>query len=647
MGNDIPFEELVIQDSGNYVIPFDVVRNVRVESDLTIGGTEGYLYIINPETSVRELVAHIGGSAGINQFAWERSGTYELDVYDAGIFPVRKSVWENILVWLSPSLAHAQSEEMFIETIRFTIVEKLKVFDPVIIIPGIMGSAYKNDELVIDPILHTYDDLIATLDENGYTPNVNLFTFPYEWRDSNVFTANLLDHKIDQVKLICGCDKVDIVAHSMGGLVARAYIQSIDYDNDVDQIIFLGTPHKGSPESYLRWEAGKFPNTFFDALIELFFEAEALRNGYTTIFNYIHNRPILSVQELLPVFDYIKDDSTGVVREYPNNYPRNLFLENLNNNLSDLLLSGVRITNFVGNSGENKTIERIRVITTDHRIFWEHGEPEGFGAIIGDSGLERGVGDNTVPQSGSLLSGITNEEVVASHNRIPTVAETRVFNILTGETASTTFDHNYGVDKKVLLLQLLSPIDVVVTAPDGKKIGKNFSNGTEYNEITGAFYSGFQTDNEYITILDPLDGEYKIEMQGTDNGGEYEVLTSYVSEEFATTTETTGITEPNQITNLEVIVNNQNPENLEVERQITLDILITDIKGAYNLGWITDKKTRDELIKKVQKMEKKDKKIDKNLAKLLKVTLKAYRKEKMNERAYNLIKTDLEWLINN
>ena len=522
-----------------------------------------------------------------------------------------------------------------------------EVPDPVIIVPGIMGSAYKNGKLVIDPILHTYDDLIATLDENGYTPDIDLFTFPYEWRDSNVFSANLLDDKIEEIKSICECDKVDIVAHSMGGLVARAYIQSFDYDDDVDQVIFLGTPHRGSPKDYLMWEAGKFPVTFLDSFIALFFEAEALRNGYSTIFNYIHNRPILSVQELLPVFDYLKDKDTGFIRTYPNNYPRNYFLENLNDNISSLLTAGVEITNIAGNSEEDKTIEKIRVIPTDHQVFWEHGEPEGFGAIIGDSGLERGIGDNTVTQASSFLGGVANEEIVASHNRIPTIAESKIFNILTGKIASTTFDHDYGVDKKVLMLQLLSPIDVLVTTPDGKKIGKNFSNDTEYNEIPDAFYSGFQTDNEYITITDPLDGEYKVEVQGTGNGGKYGMLTSYISEEFATTTETTGITEPNQITNLKVTVDNQNPGSLVTEREITLTVLINDIEGAYDLGWIKDTKVRDKLIKKVEKIYKKDKRIDKGLAKVLSLDLRLYKKDKINEQAYNLIKTDLEWLINN
>ena len=541
--------------------------------------------------------------------------------------------------------------------------------NPVIIIPGIMGSAYKNDELVIDPILHTYDDLLATLDQNGYTPDLDLFTFPYEWRDSNILNADLLKDKISEVKAACfaanpdllalslsKCDKVDLVAHSMGGLVARAYIQSVDYNDDVDQLIFLGTPHKGSPKAYLQWEGGRFPDTVLDNLIELFFEAEALRIGNLTIFDYIHNRPILSVKELLPTYDYLKDKNTGVLRTYPINYPINTFLESLNSSISNLLNSDVDITNIVGNSGSN-TIEKIRVIPTTQSGKWDHGEPDGFFIGTGDHGLEHGIGDNTVPIIGTILdNSISNEEFLDTHGRLPTVSENRVFKILTGDDSATNIDTGTNLDTKVLLLQLLSPIDFVVTDPNGNKIGKNFANGQEYNQTANAFYSGYQTDDEYITILNPLDGKYEIELQGTGSGGEYGVLTSYISDDFATTTETTGITAPNQITNLEVVVNNENPEELDTEREVTIDVLIADINGAYNLGWIIDKKVRDGLIaeaKLIIKLEKKkngkyEKKVDKILIKLIEKELDLLlKKGKINQQALDLIREDLKYIINN
>ena len=263
-----------------------------------------------------------------------------------------------------------------------------------------------------------------------------------------------------------------------------------------------------------------------------------------------------------------------------------------------------------------------------------------------DHGFEQGLGDGTVTTYGATLDNlIPNQEELDSHRRIPTVAEAKVFNILTGKIASTTFDHGFEISPIVLLLQLRSPIDFVITAPDGLKIGKNFSDGSEYNQIPNAFYSGYETDNEYITILNPLDGEYKIELQGTGDG-KYEVLTSYISDQISTTTETLGITVINQITDLSVNVDNQNPENMSSEKKVTLEILLLDINGAYDLGWIFDAKTRDYLLKKSEDMYKNGK-LDKRLAKGLLTDLKNFNKEKINELAYNLIKYDLEWLIDN
>jgi len=46
-------------------------------------------------------------------------------------------------------------------------------------------------------------------------------------------------------------DKVDIVAHSMGGLVARYYIQSGFYRDDVNKLITVNTPHSGSQAANL------------------------------------------------------------------------------------------------------------------------------------------------------------------------------------------------------------------------------------------------------------------------------------------------------------------------------------------------------------------------------------------------------------
>ncbi len=58
--------------------------------------------------------------------------------------------------------------------------------------------------------------------------------------------ANILKNHIQQVKTQTGASQVDLVVHSMGGLVSRWYIQQPGYQGDVRRLIMLGTPNHGS-----------------------------------------------------------------------------------------------------------------------------------------------------------------------------------------------------------------------------------------------------------------------------------------------------------------------------------------------------------------------------------------------------------------
>jgi len=190
-----------------------------------------------------------------------------------------------------------------------------------------------------------------------------LFTFPYDWRVDNNLTAELLKEKIRLVKEITGASKVDIIAHSMGGLVARSYVESSDYQNDIDQVIFLGTPHKGSPESYLKYDGGDGFFTTSEKITKYLFKIEAALNGYFDLADYVRAK-VLTVEQLLPVYDYLKDkqsDNTYQLRPYPLNYPQNNYLENLNSQANiDLLKQRVKITNIVGDLGQSSTLNFLK-----------------------------------------------------------------------------------------------------------------------------------------------------------------------------------------------------------------------------------------------------------------------------------------------
>jgi alpha-beta hydrolase superfamily lysophospholipase len=57
------------------------------------------------------------------------------------------------------------------------------------------------------------------------TPGKNFFTFPYDWRREARLT---------------------LVGHSMGGLVARYFLECLDGWRDTRRLVTFGTPYRGS-----------------------------------------------------------------------------------------------------------------------------------------------------------------------------------------------------------------------------------------------------------------------------------------------------------------------------------------------------------------------------------------------------------------
>jgi parallel beta-helix repeat protein len=447
----------------------------------------------------------------------------------------------------------------------------LETPDPAILIPGIMGSWEKDGTWQIDPIFHIYDDLEKSFEGQGYQKYTNLFPFPYEWRNSNAENAKLLHKKIQEIKRQTKRPKVDLVAHSMGGLLAREYIESDYYEGDVDQLITIGTPHLGAAKDYVTWEAGEFTGLWAPVQKRIF-ALEALENGYLDIFDYIHKRPMDSVEELLPTYNYLFDESGSdfVLRNtYPNNYPRNEFLENLNSAEKVKKLGNVEFVKIVGKvNNENKTTSGYNVVPKSGDM-WKHGIPKWFGIpALEELGKRTSDGDETVPLFSAEASAIPSNNTIylpSSHNDLPTDAQQDILELLTRRRPTEKIDE-WQIDD-ILATFIFSPIDVQIISPSGKRLGKNFETGGDYSEIEGAYYTGHSTNTEFLVIPNPEDGEYKILTQGTGNG-DYTIKISKISENEEESTETlTGNTEKGKQEEAIVSIKDGKVEKLIIETQ--------------------------------------------------------------------------------
>lgn len=162
-------------------------------------------------------------------------------------------------------------------------VEILPVCDasnltPVLLVPGMQGStinttvqdtypnlpahspAWSSGELKqFDPFNQVgWENLRESFEAQGYTRGCNMFDVPYDWTlplDQTV--EQYLKPWIDHAKSVASSTQVDVVAHSMGGLVTRTYIQDPElYENDIRRFAMVGTPNMGSAKAFYSWNSG-------------------------------------------------------------------------------------------------------------------------------------------------------------------------------------------------------------------------------------------------------------------------------------------------------------------------------------------------------------------------------------------------------
>ena len=101
-----------------------------------------------------------------------------------------------------------------------------------------------------------YAPIIRHLEKTGYREDRNLFVFSYDWRRSIFDNAGALDRFVRE-KVPDG--KVDILAHSMGALVARAYVVHASGAERVARLFSAGAPFQGSVKVFQTVERGWGP----------------------------------------------------------------------------------------------------------------------------------------------------------------------------------------------------------------------------------------------------------------------------------------------------------------------------------------------------------------------------------------------------
>jgi pimeloyl-ACP methyl ester carboxylesterase len=122
-----------------------------------------------------------------------------------------------------------------------------------------------------------YGPLLDRLTSAGYRTDGSsptLYVFDYDWRKSNAENADALGRFIEGIRNSHFGSDVDIVAHSMGGLLAQRYILNHPGGaHHVAKLVTIGTPWLGAPKLVNTLETGEF----FDGLESLIVRQSTLK----------------------------------------------------------------------------------------------------------------------------------------------------------------------------------------------------------------------------------------------------------------------------------------------------------------------------------------------------------------------------------
>ena len=88
--------------------------------------------------------------------------------------------------------------------------------------------------------VHERARAVCDLQQQRFNPT--LFVFPYDWRLSNAENSA----GSNSISTVSGSfipdRRIDILAHSMGGLIARRYILDNPTNHHIDKMVTIGTP---------------------------------------------------------------------------------------------------------------------------------------------------------------------------------------------------------------------------------------------------------------------------------------------------------------------------------------------------------------------------------------------------------------------
>lgn len=426
------FHELKRVNGGNFMAFFNIAQNI--ERDVRIDLIENNIKVTFDKVLVLDFFDSIG------------------DYFRQGSFGFGN--------W-SGSYYHRAIVNNFDDVSVTDLISDIKV-SKIVLIPG-LGASWNtkaiianipadNNEWKMNSFVHNYDGFVNALKNNGLEENEDFFVWNYDWREPVSEISEKLDEFLDEE--LDGEDFY-LVGHSLGGLVARDWLQNNKEDTRLKKVFTLGSPHYGVVKAYEAWSGGKisdnldFGTIALNVLIQL--QRKNFESNVEVIRNYV---PVL--KDILPDFPFLKKNNLVLNKSmYSNNYlidanPRAVEVFNKLSEYNGIGVDTKEWINLKDSSAYEKTLS-----------MWLEGKPESY---------ESGAGDGTVLSKSAKFTDDSdgeNKEFGANHGELVDKSIDELLTVfgLEGEDLAVN-DYDWGGK---LIYYIGSPAFLEANCSDGQR----------------------------------------------------------------------------------------------------------------------------------------------------------------------------------
>lgn len=409
---------------------------------------------------------------------------------------------------------------------------------PLVFLPG-MTACWSWEELIkgeesddwsLFPFLtdSVYGNLFESLESAGWQEGRDWHVFCYDWRKPLDYNATKLKEFIDGLDFAGG---LSLAGHSMGGLIARVYLQKYP-NHQMDRVIIYGSPHEGAVKAYPAWEGGQVWSSI--PLEQFLIDLYILRNKSHPFEHpaLVIRREIPSIKDLLPTFSFLVDKTSEQLKDIDDHIQKNLTMMALNRSL----IEDQKNLMFNVYGVDQETFEKIKVTSIDSHAnwihyglgLWEDGEPVydpdpdcpgNLGGILdGCKDYSKSVlplslaGDGTVLARSATISGVGEYSISTDHRGIIGESEgiQQLFDKL--GIAEIPVGSELSPIQRIAAFWIESPAEIkVIDTLTNEEIGA----GVVSPLIENGFYD---EDSQFIVLPNFEEGPHEIVVTGTGEG---------------------------------------------------------------------------------------------------------------------------------